>query len=105
MTEDEIFNKMMKKAIKNSGPMTYKVVALGMDKNGTIINIQMNKPRFHRKGGGIHAEEAIMRSSGKNLKEILILRVGRSGIPRPIDPCKKCKKIADKLGVRIRKIK
>lgn len=93
----ELKQRLKTKALKTQ--CKTKVVAIGYDKTGRILNIQHNKPRFSRKGGGLHAEELVMKKSGKNLHRISIMRVGRSGDVLPIEPCVKCSKLADKLGV------
>ena len=53
------------------------------------------------KFSGKHAERALMEKYGKRIASILILRVGHGGDLRAIQPCDMCKKIADKLGIRI----
>jgi hypothetical protein len=42
-----------------------------------------------------------MNTCGKNLKSILICRVNPNGKILPLHPCKKCKEIADDLGIKI----
>lgn len=90
---------MLKKASKSI--CQYKIAALGIDHKGKMIGCMFNRPRFTRKGGGIHAEMALMARYGKNLKTIFILRVGNSGNIRPIDPCIICSKKALELGIKI----
>lgn len=89
----------IKKAKQSS--CTYKVSAVGFDKRGDVIGTSINRSRFERKGGGVHAEMVLMARYGKNLKSILICRVGRGGELRPIDPCPMCQKKADELGIKI----
>ena len=60
-----------------------------------------NKPNLYFKGGGYHAEERLMSRYKSRLKNIVICRTNNSGDLLPIEPCKKCKSMADKLGVKI----
>lgn len=89
----------MKKATKS--PCAYKVSAVGFDKKGDLVGTCTNTHRFVWKGGGLHAEMRLMARYGKNLKTIVICRVGRSGELRPIDPCNCCREKADELGIKI----
>jgi cytidine deaminase len=80
----------------------FYVAALGFNKSGICVMTRTNRPRFSRYGGGLHAEQLIMREAkAKGIVKILICRVGRSGELRPIKPCDTCQKIADKLGIEI----
>ena len=38
---------------------------------------------------------------GRKLKKIVIIRIGKSGKLLPIDPCKVCQKVANKLKIKI----
>lgn len=79
-----------------------KVSALGFNKNGDCVIKTFNKYRFTRKGGGIHAEMQIMKQARrKGVTNILICRVGKTGNLLPINPCKKCQEVADKLKIKI----
>ena len=79
-----------------------RVSALGFNKNGDCVIKTFNKHRFERKGGGIHAEMQIMQQARKKgIVHIIICRVGRNGDLLPIEPCKKCQQIADKLEITI----
>ena len=42
-----------------------------------------------------------MKRHGKKINTILIMRIGHGGDILKIEQCEKCKKIADKLGVKI----
>ena len=80
----------------------FKVSAIGLNSKNEIVAKSVNRPRFGRKGGGIHAEIQIMHSGlRKNIKTIIICRINDNGKLLPIHPCKNCKKIADKLGIKI----
>lgn len=94
---------MKRKALKSI--CKNKVAALGFDKRGNILGIMFNKPRFSRKGGGIHAEINLISRYGTNIKTILILRINTSGNVQPIDPCPVCDSVCRKLGIKIRSIR
>ena len=52
-------------------------------------------------GSGRHAEALLMAKYGDLLKTIVISRIGHGGEWRPIEPCHNCRKMADKLGVKL----
>jgi hypothetical protein len=79
----------------------YKISAIALDKNGSVLATAVNRPRFSRKGGGDHAEMIALRKGGPRISSIMICRVGKSGNLLGIDPCKNCQKILDKLGIRV----
>lgn len=83
----------------------YKISALGFNKKGELIFSSSNKPRFDRKGGGIHAEMEVMLKAGPGLRTILICRVNRAGDLLPIEPCNICQEKADELNIKIYSIK
>ena len=83
----------------------YRISAIGLNQGGDIIYQACNSIKFHKKGGGIHAEAKVMLSSPPNLRTIIICRINKSGDLLPISPCDKCKEKADKLGVKIISIK
>jgi cytidine deaminase len=80
----------------------YKISAIALNKKGDVLGYSMNKPRFTRYGGGKHAEMELIHRYSERIKTIVICRIGKKGILLPIVPCKKCRKIADKLGIVIR---
>ena len=92
----ENFIKKAKKSICKT-----KIIAIGLDKKRNIIHACTNLPRYSKKGGGIHAEERMMREAGKKLKYIIIMRGGRSGTILPIEACERCSKLAEKNLVKI----
>lgn len=106
-------NILKAKAIKS--PCTYKVSAIAFDKKGDILGTASNshsrnwnvldKNDSGRSNTGEHAEAQLFDRYGSNIKTILICRVGRSGILRPISPCPTCQKIASKYGAKIISIK
>jgi len=89
---------------------TYKVSAIAFDKKGNVLGHMVNKHAdwdvvekngVGRAGTAKHAERLLMQRYQGVVKTIIIARVGHSGELRPISPCKACKKVADKLGVKI----
>ncbi len=97
-----IKERMIKEALKSS--CNYKVSAIAYSRKGNILGISHCRHRFNRHGGGIHAEQALMRKYGKSIATIVIMRVNKNGNVLPIDPCEVCAKIADKMNIRIRSI-
>lgn len=86
---------------KNTSGVRYRVIAIGLDKNGKFIGITSNRPRIT----GVrdwHAEEILLHNSPPNLKTILIARVGKTGDFLPIEPCKHCTKLGNKYNVIIK---
>ena len=79
----------------------HKVSAIGLNKRGEVIGTAINRPRFSRYGGGIHAEMQLMRSCGPGLRTIIICRIGGSGALRPIHPCAKCLEKATEHNIKI----
>tara|TARA_R110000822_G_scaffold110654_1_gene240875 strand:+ start:2654 stop:2962 length:309 start_codon:yes stop_codon:yes gene_type:complete len=95
----EIINKLRKKALESQSK--FKIAAIGISSKGNVVGCKNNSPRFGRQGGGFHAEEALIRSTGGRIHTIILCRVGRSGIIRPIEPCKKCQKMIEKYGIKV----
>jgi cytidine deaminase len=80
----------------------FRVSAIGLNKDGQIVARAMNIPRFRHKGGGIHAEMQLFKlAKQKGIKTILICRTSKRGKISPINPCPACKKIAEKLNIKI----
>jgi hypothetical protein len=77
-----------------------KVAALGFNNKGDLIMKAVNRPRFSREGGGVHAEMRIMHKR-PNVKTILLCRVNSHGIILPLDPCNVCAQKAKELGITI----
>jgi deoxycytidylate deaminase len=84
-----------------SSKCTYRVSAIGLDKKGNILGVTRNGFRISRKGGGIHAEMALIARYGENIETILICRTNDRGDMLPIDPCVNCQKVAEKHGIKI----
>jgi hypothetical protein len=83
-------------------------VGIAVDRKGRYIGIKTNVPRENLSDiytNSYHAEERLIHSmSPLIISEILIARIGKSGDLRPINPCDRCKKLADKYGIKIRSI-
>lgn len=97
-----VIERVIKKAKKSD--CQHKVSAVGLDKHGRVVAFSQNKHRFNKTGGSIHAEMWLM-SNHRNIKTIIICRVGKAGDLLPIDPCKACSEKAKDLGIKIKSIK
>ena len=88
----------------NNTSATYPIVAIGINKSGDIIGLASNKVNdytFPKKGNGKHAERELIRKFGKSIKTIILYRKGHNGSCLPIHPCKVCKKVCDKLNIKV----
>jgi len=95
-----ITKRLIRKAQQSS--CRYKVSAIGLDEQNNVVAFAHNKPYIHRKGGSIHAEEALMNQYGQVLSTIIICRTNKSGTSiLPIHPCKTCAGKAKRLGIKI----
>lgn len=103
-----IIGMLMEKASRSA--CTYKVSAVAFDKKGDVLGHATNahsdwdviaKTGDGRAGTAKHAERRLLSQFGRSAKTIVICRVGHSGKLRPIDPCPACRKVANKLGVKI----
>lgn len=105
----KIQRNIRKKAIKKArqSPCRFKIAALGFNAKGELVIAKTNSyGRASAPYNGLHAEERVFRAAQrKNIVKVIIVRVNLNGIVLPIDPCKKCQKIADKLGIKIETIK
>lgn len=101
--DKHLVDKAKSKAIKSN--CRYKISALGFSRKGDLIGAVTNGHRFEKQGGGLHAETELIKKYGKKLKTILICRVGNRGDLLPISPCNNCKKVADKLNIKIISVK
>jgi len=94
-----IENRLISKAKQSS--CRYRISAIAFDYKNEVIGYSSNKPLFDRKHGGLHAEECLMNQYKQNIKTILICRVNKNGVFRPIEPCSKCSNKANKLNIKI----
>ena len=80
----------------------YKVSAVGITSRGNILGYSFNKPRLQKKYGDLHAEMDLIHRYGEKISTIIICRVNDKGTHLlPIEPCEKCAKVAEKLGIKI----
>jgi len=93
---------------------SYKVSAVCFDKKGNVLGSVTNKHSswdvvrktgIGRAGTAKHAERLLISKYGKNIKTIVIARVGQSGELRSIDSCPTCRKVAKKYGIKIISVK
>lgn len=113
-TVSPVILETLKSKAKKS-PCTYKVAAIAFDKKGDILGTATNSHSRNwnvlekydqgRSNTGEHAEQKLFDRYGSNIKTIIICRVGHSGVPRPIDACPTCQKVAKKFGAKIISIK
>ncbi len=94
-----ILENLKKKTLKSH--CSYYVGCVGFDKNFNFVGSSINQPRLHKEGGGVHAELNLLKKFGPRIKHILLCRLGKSGKFRPIHPCKNCRKVLDKMGIRV----
>jgi cytidine deaminase len=83
---------------------SYRIVAVAFSKKGNMIGISMNGWReleTTRMGTGKHAEASLIKKYGKKVDTIYVMRFGRSADILPVHPCKCCKNMAKKAGVKI----
>lgn len=94
--DDEMFK------IAKRSTCQYKVAAFGFDQKGTCLGYATNLHRFPKEGGSIHAEINLLRKVNiRKLKSVLVVRSSDAGKPSHIDVCPSCKKVLDKLGIKI----
>jgi cytidine deaminase len=98
----EITEKVRAKALESGS--RFRVAAMGLSKKGNVIACKNNVSRFPRHGGGIHAEENLIKSTGGRIHTLVLGRVGRSGKFRPINPCSKCRKMINKYNIKLETI-
>lgn len=95
--------KWMKHKSKQS-LCTYRVVAVGFSRKGNVIGIRMSMPQKNRNNALGHAEYQLMTRYGRKLNKIVIARFNGSGKQLPIEPCKNCSGLAERLGITIERI-
>lgn len=87
--------------VAQRSPCRYKVAAAAISFTNEVIAVVTNQRRFMHTGGGIHAEINLLRKCKvEGVKKVVLMRVGASGSLRPIAPCKDCKKLLSKLGIK-----
>jgi len=107
-----IKNKAILELLINKAEQTttsYRISAIAFNKKGEILGATTNSFKMDGrpagKGCGIHAERRLIARYKNNIKTIIICRIGLGGDIRPIEPCITCKKIADKMGIKIISVK
>jgi hypothetical protein len=101
-----IADRLIRKALRSH--CRYLIAAVGIDHRGRFIGIAHNAQRHEtgmKRGSGWHAEERLMHESGRGLVRVLVVRVNRQGKVLPIDPCEKCRRMAEKRGVKIESVR
>lgn len=99
MLSDDILNKA-KKYSSNTCCHT-KVVAIAFTKKKELLGFSTNRRRFFRKGGGIHAEQRLIKRYKNNIKYIYIFRFNKNGSKLSIHPCPICYKLSEKYDIKI----
>lgn len=79
----------------------YRVAAICFGKRNKFLGISINSSRFFYDGGGIHAEMAGLQKWGTDIQKMFIVRFGRGGAIRPINPCKNCNRVLNKLRIKV----
>ena len=77
----------------------FKISAAAFDRKGILLGTSVNKPRFIKFGGGIHAEMSLIHQYKKRIKHITLCRIGKNGNFLPIEPCDSCRKVINILGI------
>lgn len=100
----EITDRLLAKAKQSAS--TYRIAGCAISKKGEVLGFAVNAParssaNLVGKYTGRHAEAALIQRYGDNVKTIVILRIGLGGDIRPIEPCPKCSKLAEKYGIKI----
>ena len=97
--KSHLVEKAKKTAAKSQ--CRFRISALGFNKKGELISVSHNKSRYCKFGGGIHAEEDLIKNAGPSLSHIVICRINKKGSLLPIHPCERCQKIAKKHKIKI----
>jgi hypothetical protein len=77
----------------------YHVAAIAYDKRGNFLGITVNKPRFDRPRGNMHAEIQTLIRYGNRVRVCIILRTNSHGGLLDIHPCKNCTESLRECGV------
>ncbi len=95
---NECIDRARRKVSNKNG--RFRVCAICFS-NSKMLGIAYNYSRFPRKGGGVHAEMMALHRWGERITTILLVRFGRSGNLLPIHPCPNCKRVLDKLKIKV----
>jgi len=99
MISQKIIETIKKKATQSY--CRFKVAAIGFDERGEILATAVNRPRLDKFGGGSHAEMVVLQKAGRRVKSMIICRVGNSGELLPIHCCPSCKKVLEKMKIKV----
>jgi len=103
MTENTAIRSLaIKKAMQSD--CTYKISAIGFNSKGDVIGSAINRKHRFGRYNGLHAEIALIKKY-HGIASVLICRVNKTGKLLPIDPCPRCKKLLDNMGIRIYTLK
>lgn len=83
-------------------PCRYRIAALGL-KDGKVVCKAFNLPRMNYQGGGLHAEINLLRKNC-DIDSIVIARVSKTGLLCKIEPCVACKKLLNKMRIKVYKV-
>jgi len=81
-------------------PCKYRIAAICYSDN-RLLGISYNRPRFSRKGGGVHAEMSALQRWGTEITQMTLVRFGNDDNLLPIHPCVNCRKVLDRLGILV----
>lgn len=102
-----LIRTLSKKA--EQSPSTYRISGVALTKRGNVLGWASNGYRreYIEPGrySGEHCEMRLIKRYGSKIKTIIIMRIGSGGNILPIDPCEKCSKVAEKMGIKIYSIK
>jgi len=76
-----------------------RVVCVGIDDRGRIIDITTNQSYMPRRGR--HAEERMIFRNPRSLSTIILARISKLGKLMPIECCDTCAKLIKKRGIKI----
>jgi cytidine deaminase len=82
-------------------PCKFKICAICHDRRGKLLGISYCRPRFNKKGGGVHAEMMALNNWGTKIHTMTIIRFGEKGKLMPIHPCKNCDRVLKKLKIKV----
>lgn len=102
-----LLRSLSKKAWQS--PSTYRISGVAISKHGNILGWASNGYRKEYvepgKYSGEHCEMRLIKRYGSRISTIIIMRIGSGGNILPIDPCEKCAKVAEKMGIKITSVK
>jgi cytidine deaminase len=103
MINKTLINRLVNKAEQTT--TCYRVSAIAFNKKGELLGTTTNSFKMDGrpagKGSGIHAERRLISRYKNNISTIIICRIGNGGDILPIHPCETCRKVANKMGIKI----